>query len=552
MLRCVKFFSKQTAGNRSLTVPDERTGLRLHMDFPDNQEDIASYSQRSTMLAQAKPSNIIYLDDGQLRLADSARVLASKFLHGIVTLETLVYEVPERIPEDAMCDQKLLSQPRLMEAVLLEAKALSKLDWIANGFRPLVLSNRGGVCTAEKEFHVFLSHGAVAEQTRTALLSILDAHSKLNKIPVDKVGVRRIVDPDPWATRRSTEASSSIEYIWVPVEIFVDWNRSACAPAGEQASCSSEACPPNEVSYKVSLASPLPDVDVSSPLNSLLAVVFGRMLPAFVQVMPSLVTQKRFQVVVKVQSYEMSNGSEYRGAWHREGIDAERIAAVGLYYPHIDPGTVGGALRLRPSELIYATLGGDRRDPYWPGPGVPIGDWQARKFASGFPAEGDDAVIRVKTGDCIVFSNRDFVHRVDRLSRDHSDEHVRDGGGPFEAACRVVVAFFVIDTAARLQSTADLGYRKLSLASAKLQSACVPHPLLRRIPAKLFNLICRFIGDALDDSEARLTQQELRQSREPKAHHEDDNMRAGVMDGWAAIDCGIMEFTGINGVGILS
>lgn len=163
-------------------------------------------------------------------------------------------------------------------------------------------------------------------------------------------------------------------------------------------------------------------------------------------------------------------------------------------------------------------------------------------------AESDDLVVPVETGTCVVFSNQDLVHRVDPLSKTLQAQ--RETGCPFKDACRVVLAFFLIDPAFSLKSTAVLGYRKLSLASERLRSALSANPTLRCLPIGVMSVICLFCGDAIDEDEARQTQQDLRQSRQARVWDAKMNDRRGHMDGWIGIDAGIMEFNGGDGIGV--
>merc|ERR1711879_1125134 len=76
--------------------------------------------------------------------------------------------------------------------------------------------------------------------------------------------------------------------------------------------------------------------------------LFLYQLPQFENVLDLNLRDVPLRVIVKAQDYQLDECKEddyYLGNFHKEGL-YEDIAAVGLYYYHIDGGIKGGELQL--------------------------------------------------------------------------------------------------------------------------------------------------------------------------------------------------------------
>jgi len=150
-------------------------------------------------------------------------------------------------------------------------------------------------------------------------------------------------------------------------------------------------------------------------LYNLLEQLFLFQLPQFENVIGHNLRNTPLQVVVKAQDYQLSDCSEedsYLGGMHREGL-FEDIAAVGLYYYHIDDEIKGGELEL--SAVVQANV---------------------TQYRHGITVLRETSVS-VKEGMSLVFNNKLCYHRVSKLY----------GNGS-----RKIIAFFLI-TPNHLRST---------------------------------------------------------------------------------------------------
>jgi hypothetical protein len=94
--------------------------------------------------------------------------------------------------------------------------------------------------------------------------------------------------------------------------------------------------------------------------------VFSAMVPLFEKVMNTSFEGKRIAAVVKSMTYLLDKpGDTYVGNSHREGM-GEGIAAVGIYYPHVDDDAMSGgqlgltmlSIRDRHKKLYFETQTG--------------------------------------------------------------------------------------------------------------------------------------------------------------------------------------------------
>eukprot|EP00484_Ammonia_sp_Unknown_P003458 CAMPEP_0197077110 /NCGR_PEP_ID=MMETSP1384-20130603/212451_1 /TAXON_ID=29189 /ORGANISM="Ammonia sp." /LENGTH=552 /DNA_ID=CAMNT_0042515969 /DNA_START=194 /DNA_END=1853 /DNA_ORIENTATION=- len=152
-------------------------------------------------------------------------------------------------------------------------------------------------------------------------------------------------------------------------------------------------------------------------LYNLLEQLFLFQLPQFENVIGHNLRNTPLQVVVKAQDYQLSDCSKedsYLGNMHREGL-YEDIAAVGLYYYHIDKDIKGGELEL--SSVIQAEDTHERD-------GVTVlretsvavkeGSSVVFKRRSGVTVLRETSVA-VNEGSSVVFNNKLCYHRVSKL-----------------------------------------------------------------------------------------------------------------------------------------
>lgn len=154
-----------------------------------------------------------------------------------------------------------------------------------------------------------------------------------------------------------------------------------------------------------------------------------------------LLDQRRIQVVFKAQRIVVPPAggpgadSEYVGLWHVDGR-LEHVAAVALYYYHVDPALEGGDMDFCGREPFDVLGWGDCSNNG--------SQFTAASLKSALGAAGDARDVQrcrvpVRQGTLLVFSNYQMVHRVLRMV---------NRGGEAEAS-RDFVALFVLDPAAR-------------------------------------------------------------------------------------------------------
>jgi len=86
-------------------------------------------------------------------------------------------------------------------------------------------------------------------------------------------------------------------------------------------------------------------------------------------VTPRSIDSARLQVITKIVDYEIpSEGGDYSGVWHVEGMSHENIVATCLFVPYQDEGCVGGEIHFKrsmdPNELtdLYFNINQDRSE----------------------------------------------------------------------------------------------------------------------------------------------------------------------------------------------
>jgi len=70
-------------------------------------------------------------------------------------------------------------------------------------------------------------------------------------------------------------------------------------------------------------------------LYLMIAHIFETMFPMFCRLYPPLENETTFQVIVKMQDYQISPNGNYEGRFHHEGLQKDHIKLVGIYFPEI-------------------------------------------------------------------------------------------------------------------------------------------------------------------------------------------------------------------------
>jgi len=174
------------------------------------------------------------------------------------------------------------------------------------------------------------------------------------------------------------------------------------------------------------LLSEIPNLDpyrYGDTVYPLITDLFLHQLPQFENVLGLDLRNRALKVVVKVQDYSIGfsdcnlskeEDSSFVGNFHKEGLH-EDIAAVGLYYYHVDEGIKGGELEI--SSLIGGKRGGSRLQK---------------------------CSVRISEGLSLVFSNDLCYHKVCKLHGNGSRKMIaffllRDGANHSLSAQDVVV-----------------------------------------------------------------------------------------------------------------
>mmetsp|Transcript_93669 Transcript_93669/g.265239 ORF Transcript_93669/g.265239 Transcript_93669/m.265239 type:complete len:373 (+) Transcript_93669:274-1392(+) len=219
-----------------------------------------------------------------------------------------------------------------------------------------------------------------------------------------------VVDPNKFV--RSTPRGK----VWVPCEFDVDALGSARLLGGGR----SHALP------KLAESVARPVLEAALPL---LAQLDRPRL---------LLDERRLQVVFKAQriivppKVSEDADSEYVGLWHVDGL-LEHVAAVALYYYHVDENLRGGDMEFAGREPADVLGWGDCSN-------------NAARLSKGTLRtaleEGSGLTfcrVPVGEGSLLVFSNYQFVHRVLRMVNEGTENE----------ASRDFVALFVLDPSAR-------------------------------------------------------------------------------------------------------
>ncbi|OLP77655.1 hypothetical protein AK812_SmicGene42267 [Symbiodinium microadriaticum] len=195
-----------------------------------------------------------------------------------------------------------------------------------------------------------------------------------------------------------------------------------------------------------------------------------------------LLDERRIQVVFKAQRIIVpaaatdGSDSEYVGLWHVDGY-REHIAAVVLYYYHVDEGLEGGNMEFCGREPMDVLGIGDCSNNFY--------KLTKDRLRSALRSDGsclETCRVPISTGSLLVFSNYQVAHRVLRMVNRGSAEASRD-----------FVALFLVDPA-----------RPLTPATSVLSQ---PYMLTRTLspPLKTAEVqsILEFLGVSQTTSSAR-------------------------------------------------
>jgi len=145
---------------------------------------------------------------------------------------------------------------------------------------------------------------------------------------------------------------------------------------------------------------------LTNPLYCRLAQVLKAMQALFARISRPLMDEDgSCKVHVKAQAYVLRTGDEIIGQLHQEGVRADRIESVGLFYPEVDQMLVGGDL-----EITVVMTGG---------------------CGSKYPVSMS---IPVTSGTAVVFDNLTVYHRMTSLKCTQQDAEGH----------RLVLGFFVL------------------------------------------------------------------------------------------------------------
>lgn len=139
-----------------------------------------------------------------------------------------------------------------------------------------------------------------------------------------------------------------------------------------------------------------------------------------------LLDRRRLQIVFKAQRIILppkvheDDEPEYIGMWHVDG-HREDVAAVVLYYYHVDPALEGGDMELcgrEPFDILAMADAGDNSFEF---------DHRRLKEAlSGEKQRLPHCRVPIQAGTLLVFSNHQMVHRVLRMINNGKSEASRD------------------------------------------------------------------------------------------------------------------------------
>eukprot|EP00435_Cladocopium_sp_Y103_P049218 s1191_g14.t1 len=139
-----------------------------------------------------------------------------------------------------------------------------------------------------------------------------------------------------------------------------------------------------------------------------------------------LLDRRRLQIVFKAQRIILppkvheDDEPEYIGMWHVDG-HREDVAAVVLYYYHVDPALEGGDMELcgrEPFDILAIADAGDNCCEFHP--------LRLKEALAGEKQRLPHCRVPIEQGTLLVFSNHQMVHRVLRMINNGKSEASRD------------------------------------------------------------------------------------------------------------------------------
>ncbi|CAE7531926.1 unnamed protein product, partial [Symbiodinium sp. KB8] len=210
-----------------------------------------------------------------------------------------------------------------------------------------------------------------------------------------------------------------------------------------------------------------------------------------------LLDDRRLQVVFKAQRIIVPGNSgdnsdaEYVGLWHVDGL-RENVAAVVLYYYHVDPSLRGGDMEFCGREPMDVLGAGDCSNNI-----DDLGSESLRlAFRGKSKSESDKSAavhncrVPIGEGTLLVFSNYQMAHRVLRMKNTGETEASRD-----------FVALFVLDPSA----PALLPARSVLAAPHLLTRTLAP----ANIPISEIQIVLEFLGVSQTDVMRKLQRNRL-------------------------------------------
>jgi len=207
-----------------------------------------------------------------------------------------------------------------------------------------------------------------------------------------------------------------------------------------------------------------------------------------------LLDDRRLQVVFKAQRIIVpgnvgdKSDAEYVGLWHVDG-HRENVAAVVLYYYHVDPSLRGGDMEFCGREPMDVLGSGDCSNNI-----RDLSSESLRQALRGGTKMNSEAVqncrVPIGEGTLLVFSNHQMAHRVLRLKNTGSTEASRD-----------FVALFVLDPSA----PALLPARSILAGPHLLRRTLSP----AKIPALAIQKVLEYLGVSHTDVMLKMQRNQL-------------------------------------------
>ncbi|CAE7695808.1 unnamed protein product, partial [Symbiodinium pilosum] len=305
--------------------------------------------------------------------------------------------------------------------------------------------------------------------------SLLDAHAeKTNDRPIPRY--QMIVDPNQFV--RETEEGP----VWVPCEFDVDADGAAHLVGGSRSH--------RNPGLAARVAQPV--------LEAALPLLAKLRRPQL------LLDNRRIQVVFKAQriivpaTVSKGSDSEYVGLWHVDGC-REHIAAVVLYYYHVDENLEGGAMEFCGREPLDVLGWGDCSNNYY----KLTKEGLRAALRTDETKSVENCRVPISTGRLLVFSNYQVAHRVLRMVNRGAAEASRD-----------FVALFLVDPAKPLVPARSV-LSESALLARTLATALYGTP---QPSGKAFEVlrILQFLGVLRTTSDARrLRNSLLREQLQP-------------------------------------